>query len=222
MTNAAIYASMAQCVADIGVLGINKANQNSFQKFNYRSVDQVLAAFNKVFAKNKVFTIQQTRNVEKTVIGQDAKNTNIWSISFDLYIFFYSGIDGSTLPEPIIISGINDGKDCSKLTGQLTSYLVKEALFKTFFVPTEGADDLDSRDSSGVPLKVTEALDANKHGVRWKEPPNDAKQALEWAAQLLSISVADAQKLLDKVSPDANGRKFAGFTTLVKERWQNR
>jgi hypothetical protein len=219
-TTPAIYASMSQCITDIGMLGITKSGTNSFQKFNYRSIDSVLAAFNKVFAKNQIFMIQQTVDTSREIVGQDTKGVNIWKISFDLQVFFYSGIDGSSLPQPSIISGINDGKDSSKLTGQLTSYLLKELLFKQFLVPTEGADDLDSRDSSGIPTKVVEGLEANKKGIRWVEPPNDAAQAITWAANMLGQTEAEAKALLDGVQPDESGKKFIPFVKLVKTDWK--
>jgi hypothetical protein len=209
---------MAQVVTDIGMLGVEKDQQNSFQKFNYRSIDQMLSVFNTVFAKNKIFMIHKTCNVVSDIVGQDSKGANIWRLSFDLHIYFYSGIDGSTLPQHTIISGVNDGKDSSKLTGQLTSYLLKEAFFKQFLAPTKGADDIDNRDGEGIPVTVSSELKTNSKGIRWTKPPRDPKEAVDWASKILGITVAETLIILDDTEP-VNGKKFVPFVKKIEELW---
>lgn len=60
--------------------------------------------------------------------------------------FNFTAADGSSTYSEAYVA--NDGKDCSKLLGQITSYAAKETFFKTFVVPTEGADDIDARNSN--------------------------------------------------------------------------
>jgi hypothetical protein len=214
----AIYPAMAQVVTDIGLLGIEKDQENKFQKFNYRSIDQMLSVFNTAFAKNKIFMIHQTHNTVSEVVGHDSKGSAVWKISFDLHIFFYSGIDGSTLPQHTIISGVNDGKDSSKLTGQLTSYLLKEAFFKQFLAPTQGADDIDNRDGEGIPVIVSQELKTNSKGVRWTKAPKDPKEAVNWAAKILGVDVKEAQAILDNIEP-VDGKKFTPFVSKIQTLW---
>jgi hypothetical protein len=222
MTNSTvpnIYPAMAQIVADIGMLGVSKDQQNSFQKFNYRSIDQMLSVFNTAFAKNKVFMIHQTHNTVSEIIGKDKNGANIWRLSFDLHIYFYSGVDGSTLPQQTVITGVNDGKDCSKLTGQLTSYLLKEAFFKQFLAPTQGADDLDNRDGNGIPLVVSDQLKTNAEGNRWVKPPKELKETLIWAATMLGVTSKEIDSILTEVEP-VDGKKFKPFVAEIEKRWK--
>lgn len=217
-----IYSALAQCVTDIGLLGIDKAKQNLFQKFNYRSIDQVLAAFNKVFSKNQVFMVHRVLDTKLECCGKDAKGSNVWFLQLTLEVTFFSGVDGSTLPYASTIIGGNDGKDVTKLTGQLTSYLLKELLFKQFLVPSEGAEDIDGRDESGRPRAVVEGLETNKLGVRWTEPPfADGEEAvISWATTLTGKTVEEVTKILQDTPVDAKGKKGNNFKHAIKKLWE--
>lgn len=219
-TTPKIFPAMAQCIVDIGLLGIDKTSNNSFQKFNYRSVDQVLSAFNKVFSKNGIFMVHRTLDSKKEIIGQDSKGTNIWGISFDLEVQFYA-VDGSCLPQPALISGMNDGKDASKLTGQLTSYLLKELLFKMFVVPTEGAEDIDGRDEKGRPSSVVDL--PNSKGIAWSEPnlKLGLDATLAWAASVTGKTLDEVKEIFENTIPDSNGSRGLAFYKEIKRIWKN-
>jgi hypothetical protein len=211
-----IHASMAQCVTDIGLIGVTKDAVNSFQKFNYRSIDGMLTSFNKVLAKNQIYTTQRTLDPVFNSIGNDSKGAHIYLLQMTLEVRFISGIDGSSVVSSLF--GTNDGKDCAKLTGQLTSYLLKELMFKCFFCPTEGADDLDARDPSGIPLKVVDRLE-NSKGIALPSCPNNLEGALFWAAKHLGITKQEAETLMDSAKPDADGKKFTAFVDLVRSNY---
>lgn len=213
---ALINECMAAATLDFGILGVEKDNQNSFQKFNYRSIDGLLMGLNKVLAKNGIHMIHTVQVPVIKILGQDAKGVNIFYLEMGLEVTFCAK-DGSR--ETASIFGGNDGKDVSKLTGQLTSYLLKELCFKQFSIPTSGADDIDSRDSNGIPMSFMPQ--PNKKGVVWQEPDfsGGIPTCLAWAALMTGKSVADMEAVMDKTTPDANGKKSGAFVKTIREMW---
>jgi hypothetical protein len=218
----AIHSSMAQALADFGLIGVAKDQLNTFQKFNYRSITATLEAVNTSLAKNKIYMVQNTLNPQMVILGQDAKGTNVFQLSFTFEVVFVSGIDGSqSAPNTLFVAG--DGKDLSKLTGILTSYAFKETMFKIFSIPVEGADDLDSRDGEGIPLaaRADMVVKTNKAGVIWRPAPKTLKEAVVWAKEMTGWSEDDVKSALENAKPDADGKKFGDFVTTVKSTWDN-
>ncbi len=228
-----IFKALIDCTKDIGLTGISKDGVNTYQRFNYRSIDDCLAAFNKVFAKNGICTTQRTLNTVFENLGKDTKGAQVWGITFDLEVIFYAE-DGSSLTSTISMA--NDGKDRSKLVGQATSYALKELLFKQFVVPVEGADDIDSRDEEGRPTSVlhgrieqdTERIlsrppqsSRNKQGIAWIKP--DLAKGMEatigWATAMTGKSEAEVRTILDTVPSDANGKKASNFLAHIEAIW---
>lgn len=217
----AIHASMAQALADFGLIGVAKDQQNSFQKFNYRSITATLEAVNTALAKNKVYMVQNTLNPQMSILGQDHKGTNVFQLSFTFEVVFVSGIDGSqSAPNTLFVAG--DGKDLSKLTGILTSYAFKETMFKVFSIPVEGADDLDARDGEGIPLaaRADMVVKTNKTGIAWKAAPKTLKDALVWGGEMSGLSEDAVKEALENAQPDAEGKKFSGFVATIKAKWE--
>jgi hypothetical protein len=165
--------------------------------------------------------VQNTLNPQMIILGQDAKGTNVFQLSFTFEVVFVSGIDGSqSAPNTIFVAG--DGKDLSKLTGILTSYAFKETMFKVFSIPVEGADDLDSRDGEGIPLaaRADMVVKTNKAGVIWRPAPKTLKEALVWAREMTGLSEDDVKSALENSKPDADGKKFGDFVDTIKSTWE--
>lgn len=138
-----IYGLMAQALKIFGEAGIKKTSKNSFQNFNYRSIDSTLAAANAVFAELGLFlTIDAeesefTRNVVETAKGSRIDFTMNAKYTVTFYAPDGSFVKCRNLPVA------NTGQDDAKLAGQVMSYILKEALFKTFLIPTTGNEDTD-------------------------------------------------------------------------------
>lgn len=215
-----IFKALIDCTKDIGLTGISKDGTNSFQRFNYRSIDGCLAAFNKVFAKNGICTTQRTLNTVFENLGKDTKGAQVWGITFDLEVIFYAE-DGSSLTSTISMA--NDGKDRSKLVGQATSYALKELLFKQFVVPIEGADDIDSRDEEGRPISVLPPKNnvTNKRGVAWVKPDlaKGMDATVAWATTMTGLPEVEIKAILDNIKPDAQGKKASGFLAQIEAIW---
>lgn len=216
----AIFPAMAACLRDFGLVGIEKGETNSFQKFNYRSIGALLATANMVFAKNTIFMQQNVLNPVCEIRGQDSKGTNVYFVSFDFNVTFYSGIDGSSLPAyNLFVSA--EGKDPSKLSGILTSYALKELLFKAFSIPTETLEDLDGRDSEGTPLTVRADLkvETNKAGIVWTTAPKALPAALTWGSSMTGLSATEIKAMIETIEPNATGHKMPAYVDKIKEIW---
>jgi ERF superfamily len=228
-----IFKALIDCTKDIGLTGISKDGVNTYQRFNYRSIDDCLAAFNKVFAKNGICTTQRTLNTVFENLGKDTKGAQVWGITFDLEVIFYAE-DGSSLTSTISMA--NDGKDRSKLVGQATSYALKELLFKQFVVPVEGADDIDSRDEEGRPTSVLPQngqltlvgkpdkacpRSRNKQGIAWIKPDlaKGMDATVAWATTMTGLPQADVRAILETVKPDAKGKKASNFLAHIEAIW---
>jgi len=149
-----IYGLMAQALKIFGEAGIKKNSKNSFQNFNYRSIDSTLAAANAVFAELGLFLTMDAEESEFTRnVVETAKGSRIdFTLSAKYTVTFFAP-DGSFV-KCRNLPAANTGQDDAKLAGQVMSYVLKEALFKTFLIPTVGNEDVDAMDASRNQPKV--------------------------------------------------------------------
>jgi hypothetical protein len=144
---AEIYGLMAKALKMFGEQGISKSDTNSFQRFNYRSIDSTLAAANAVFSELGLFLTLGAQNSEfKREVVETAKGTRVDFTLNSLYTVTFWAPDGSSV-SCTDLPAANTGQDDSKLAGQVMSYILKEALFKTFLIPTVGNEDVDAKDA---------------------------------------------------------------------------
>jgi ERF superfamily len=142
-----IYGLMAKALKMFGESGIKKTSTNSFQKFNYRSIDSTLAAANAVFAELGLFLTIEAESAEFTRVPvETAKGSRVDYTLTALYTVTFYAPDGSSV-KCHNLPAANTGQDDSKLAGQVMSYILKEALFKTFLIPTVGNEDVDELDA---------------------------------------------------------------------------
>jgi hypothetical protein len=174
-----IYSKMAAATKIFGQRGISKDDRNSYQKFDYRTIDSTLAAANAVFSELGLFltlhceggTIERrllakapetsetttlvgeisegeyagsqcTKVITETSKGErriDYSLTGLWTLR--IYAEDGSYVECTGLPAG------STSQDDSKLYGQVSSYVLKETLFKMFLIPTTG-QDLDGMDET--------------------------------------------------------------------------
>jgi ERF superfamily len=143
-----IYAKMLEAQRLFGKGGIEKKDRNKFQNFNYRSVDSTIAAASAVFSTVGIFCVPDSPQVEWiTKEGKDKSGNPRMDYTLRAsFTFTFYAEDGSFV-KAAAIPVANTAQDDSKLLGQCLSYAYKEVLFKTFSIPVEGVEDVDSLDS---------------------------------------------------------------------------
>jgi ERF superfamily len=156
-----IYGKMIEAQRAFGEQGIAKSSKNTFQKFNYRSVDSTIAAANAIFSEVGIIAVPSVSD-SVWLIREVPTSPDKVRIDFTLqanYTFTFYAEDGSYVCSSNIPAA-NTGQDDSKLAGQVLSYAYKEALFKTFSIPVEGTEDTDNLDpnrNQGATLPVATA-----------------------------------------------------------------
>jgi hypothetical protein len=148
MTTPLIYSKMIEAQEAFGAQGIQKKDKNAFQKFNYRSVDSTIAAANAIFSAVGIIAIPSTTDTNWIIREVQDKQGNPrtdFTLQANFTFTFYAA-DGSSV-QTAQLPCANTSQDDSKLLGQVMSYAYKEALFKTFSIPVEGTEDVDSLNS---------------------------------------------------------------------------
>lgn len=154
-----IFSKMIEAQRLFGKGGIEKNSRNDFQKFNYRSVDSTIAAANAIFSEVGIFVIPTSTDsvwAVRDVLDKYGKPRTDFTLQAR-YTFTFYAEDGSSVAAAHIPCA-NTSQDDSKLLGQTLSYAYKEVLFKTFSIPVEGTEDVDSLDANrnqASPPKVT-------------------------------------------------------------------
>ena len=133
---------------------ISKAKKNQQQGFAYRGIDDVMNAFNPLFAKYKLFVVptilEQIREERQTSKGGNL----IYSICKIKYTFYAE--DGSLI-EAVVVG---EGMDTSdKATNKAMAIAMKYALFQVFCIPTAEMKDPDAETPpESLPTKISKTL----------------------------------------------------------------
>lgn len=140
--NKLILTLMPKVMADIG--SIEKKSKNSYQGYDYRSIEDTLAACQAVFIKNNITVVPSTH--DNCLEGGN--------ISFTMGITFYAP-DGSCISASTFVAGPVQ-KGGFQASGAAYSYGFKEIIFKTFCVPVkqEDADRIKPVDSGSSVVKA--------------------------------------------------------------------
>ena len=131
-----IYETVNAIMADIGVIGKGKRNQD--QGFMYRGIDDVMNALNPAFIRHKLFIVpevlEQRREERQTAKGKNL----IYSVCRMKYTFCAE--DGSSIAAVVVGEGRDSG---DKATNKAMSIAFKYACFQVFCIPTEEMIDPD-------------------------------------------------------------------------------
>jgi hypothetical protein len=136
--NAQIYELIPKVMAEVGV--IEKARRNEQQKYFFRGIDDVLAAFQPVLAKHRIFYIPEV--LDKDVTERETKSgaTLIYTTLAVAYTFYAP--DGSNVRAVVVGEAMDSG---DKSSNKAMSAALKYALLQIFCVPTEANEDADAQ-----------------------------------------------------------------------------
>lgn len=133
----AIYKAIAEVLKDVGAVG--KDSKNTFDKYNYRSIDAVMNAMHPAMANHGVFVSPEVLEMTREERQSNNGNTLIYSVAKVKYTFYTE--DGSSVTATVIGEGMDRG---DKSINKAMSAAFKYALFQVFCIPTEEMVDSEA------------------------------------------------------------------------------
>jgi len=133
---------------------IAKEGVNSFQKYKYRGIDQIIQSFSKPLHDNSILTVVQPDLKVSTKFLEDGRSTLTRVVGT---LRFISTEDGSYIDRSYVgHSKSQQGKDLESAR----SFAYRNALLETFCVPFEGVvePELEGVDES-APVDEEESFD---------------------------------------------------------------
>jgi hypothetical protein len=205
-----IYGKMIEAQRAFGEKGIQKKSKNTFANFNYRSADGTLAAANVIFSEVGIISVPSVTDqvwLIREVLDKNNKPRTDFTLQANYSFTFYAE-DGSFVVTEAIPAA-NTGQDDSKLAGQVLSYAYKEALFKTFSIPVEGTEDVDSldptRNQGSTPVVVSSV--STKRSAQLNAELRSAGKTPQFVKDLLGT----------KKAADLSDVEFSELLTKIKE-----
>lgn len=132
-----ILKAMPNIMLEMGAIGKDKRNQK--QGWNFRGIDDVYNALQKIMAKNGVFNTVNILSMERKEVKSKGGNTGIHALYKYEYVFHAK--DGSYVTTESIGEGIDWGGD--KVSNKCASISHKYALLQVFCIPTEDMAEPD-------------------------------------------------------------------------------
>lgn len=186
MTSPLIYGRMAKIQAAVGAVG--KTKRNPQQGYQYRGVDDVMAALQSVMAEHGVFCVPDVVESERT-IGQTKNGGTMVTTVMKVRHTFYAE-DGSS----VVAVTIGEASDMSdKSANKAMSAALKYALTGAYLIPTYEVDRDTEEHSPEVAQPKVQERPTPQEKAR-PQPPMDTDA-------FLSLS-----SLLQQVWPGEEGR----------------
>ena len=157
-----IFELIPKVMAEVGA--IEKAHRNEQQKYYFRGIDDVFAAFQPVLAKHKIFYVPEV--LEKTVVERESASSRVLIYTTLTVAYTFYAPDGSNVRAVVIGEAMDTG---DKSSNKAMSAALKYALLQIFCVPTEANEDADALTHELKP-RATSRLEAVKADVPEEEP----------------------------------------------------
>jgi len=175
MNNQQIYQLIPKIMQEVGAVG--KGGYNAFDKYKFRSIDDIYNALQPVLAKNGVFIVPRIiSSIENTIQSQAGKDQIRIKIKVEYKIF---APDGSFVESIFEGEGI-DRSD--KATNKAAQASFKYMVSQLFCLAFEGMEDAD-KDSPEVGRPINNKIDPKKL------PPQVVQTKVEVLAQSASETV---------------------------------
>ena len=187
-----VYQAINAVQADLAKRGISKARTNTFDKYQFRGIDDVYNALSPLLAEHGLCILPRilTReSVERESKGGGA----LFYVTVEAEFDFVSAEDGSKHTVRTFGEAMDRG---DKATNKAMSAAYKYAAFQAFAIPTEGDNDADA---------VTHEVKRNTHkDVRvsateeaWKLVQPEQQDFLRRLASQVTAQMPDSRRALD-------------------------
>lgn len=191
-----IFELIPKVMADVGA--IEKAHRNEQQKYYFRGIDDVFAAFQPVLAKHKIFYVPEV--LDKTVAERESASNRVLIYTTLTVAYTFYAPDGSNVRAVVVGEAMDSG---DKSSNKAMSAALKYALLQIFCVPTEANEDADAQTHELKPTATArlEAVkaDVSKADVSEEEP----SPTLFWKLQReYGIEKPQAQSIIAESDQD--------------------
>ena len=134
-----VYQAISAVQMSLAKLGIEKVQENKFDKYKFRGIDDIYNALAPLLAQNRLCILPRmiTRTCEERT---SQKGGALFYVTVDAEFDFVAASDGSKHTVRIFGEAM-DRSD--KATNKAMSAAYKYACFQTFCIPTEGDNDAD-------------------------------------------------------------------------------
>lgn len=139
-----IYQLIPRVMAEVGA--IEKARRNEQQKYQFRGIDDVFAAFQPVLARHQIFYVPEVVQKDVTERESSSNRTLIYTTLTVAYTFYAP--DGSNIRAVVVGEAMDSG---DKSSNKAMSAALKYALLQIFCVPTEANEDADAHSPELAP-----------------------------------------------------------------------
>lgn len=135
----AVYKAIAAVMGDLSKTGISKAQTNTYDKYNFRGIDDVYNALAPLLSKHGLVILPRVlERVSEERTSQ--KGGAVFYITVKAEFDFVAAEDGSIHTVCAYGEAMDRG---DKGTNKAMTAAYKYAMFEAFCIPTEGADDAD-------------------------------------------------------------------------------
>lgn len=141
-----VYQSILNVIRDMGANPIKKERVNSFQRYNFRGIEDVLAALNPLLVKHNLVILP--RVMEHRSIQGKTKNGDPQQSAYLLVEYDIVNTEDFSKHTVSAVGEANDTSDKSYNKAMSTAY--KYMAFTTFCIPTEGVHT-DTEEESPSP-----------------------------------------------------------------------
>lgn len=118
---------------------VEKSQVNQQQRFNFRGIDDVYNAVQKIMAKHQVFTTVEIEPISRAEISSKQGTKGIWV--HNRYHYTFHTVDGSSVITTTDGEALDYGDKASNKSAAISH---KYALIQTFAIPTKLDDPDDS------------------------------------------------------------------------------
>ena len=135
-----VYKAINAVAGELARNGIAKTNTNPRDRYQYRSIDDVLNRLSPLLAKHRLCVLP--RALERVGLDRlDLEGYYVSAVALKIAYDVVSAQDGSTHTVEVFGEAEDDG---DKATAKAMSSAYKMAMFQTFCIPVEGLEDADS------------------------------------------------------------------------------
>lgn len=166
-----VYQAISGVQMALAKLGIEKVQENKFDKYKFRGIDDIYNALSPLLAKNKLCILP--RVINRTVEERKSqKGGALFYVTVEAEFDFVAASDGSKHTVKIFGEAM-DRSD--KATNKAMSSAYKYACFQTFCIPTEGDNDADFT-THNVKEKSEESVTAEQPKPKPGQKPQAKKE----------------------------------------------
>jgi hypothetical protein len=199
-----IYERISKVMQEIGA--VDKTQINQQQRFNFRGIDDVYNACQKIMAKHEVFTTVEIDPISRTDVSSKHGAKGVWV--HNRYHYTFHTVDGSSVITTAEGEALDYGDKASNKSAAISH---KYALIQTFAIPTK-LDDPDDQ---------SHEIQNSKNQQTQQKPPPKPQEVLA-KCQEVGLTSWELKEMLgydiaSGIKPGDMGRIGQAYTDAFKK-----